>query len=101
MTWEEHINVLTAAQKYIDSGVSKTINFPTHTHRETIGKAFIMAWEKGAKGLAIYRNNSRKVQVLTPKNLKKDKCPVCGEEIIEYAKMKKCIKCDWKIEDDK
>jgi ribonucleoside-diphosphate reductase alpha chain len=99
VTWEEHIDVLSTAQKYIHSGVSKTTNFPNHTHRDTIAKAFIMAWKSGCKGLAVYRNGSRKVEVLSPKNLKKDKCPICGEEIIKYNNVKKCTKCDWHFED--
>jgi ribonucleoside-diphosphate reductase alpha chain len=99
VTWEEHIRVLSSAQKYIDSGVSKTVNFPNHTHRETMAKAIIMAWKSGCKGLAMYRTGSRKTEVLSPKNLRKDKCPVCGEDIIKYDNTKKCTKCDWKIVD--
>jgi ribonucleoside-diphosphate reductase alpha chain len=93
VTWEEHIQVLATAQKYVDSGVSKTINFPNHTHRETMGKAIMMAWKEGCKGLAMYRNGSRKVEVLTPKNIKKDKCPICGRDLILINGNKKCIIC--------
>lgn len=93
VTWEEHIMTLATAQKYIDSGVSKTINFPTHTHRETIGKAVIMAWKEGCKGLAVYRNGSRQVEVLTPKNVKKDKCPVCGNDMVHVDGKHKCLIC--------
>lgn len=100
VTWEEHIYTLSTAQKYIDSGVSKTINFPNGTHRDTIGKAIMMAWEKNCKGVAVYRNGSRKVEVLSPKNLKKDKCPLCGEEIIVIAGKKKCSKCEWIMLED-
>jgi len=67
VTWQEHIDILAASQKYIDSGVSKTVNFPKGAHRDTVAKAFIMAWEKGCKGLAVYRNGSRKVEVLSTK----------------------------------
>lgn len=93
VTWEEHIKTLASAQKYIDSGVSKTINFPTLTRRETIGKAVMMAWKNGCKGLAVYRNGSRKVEVLTPKNLKKDKCPICGKELVVVGQKQKCLSC--------
>jgi ribonucleotide reductase alpha subunit len=71
-----------------------TINFPTMTHRETIGKAVIKAWKDGCKGLAVYRNGSRSVEVLSPKNLQKDKCPVCGNELIEVDNKKKCVTCN-------
>lgn len=94
VTWDEHIAILSTAQKYVDSGISKTINFPNHTHRETIAKALMMAWKGGCKGVAVYRNGSRKTEVLTPKNLKKDKCPQCGNDIEEVNGKKKCSYCN-------
>jgi ribonucleoside-diphosphate reductase alpha chain len=97
VTWEEHVKIQAMAQKYIDSGTSKTINFPNHTHRETIANAFILAWQLGCKGITGYRNGSRKQEVLSPKKLKRDKCPACGEEIIIYNGYKKCTKCDWTL----
>lgn len=97
VTWEEHIHILSTAQKHIDSGVSKTINFPTMTHRDTIGKAFFMAWELGCKGLAIYRNGSRKQEVLTPRNVKKDLCPNCDAGLIIIDSIKTCPSCGLKI----
>ena len=104
VTWEEHVAIQAIAQtsqKYNDndasSGTSKTINFPSHTHRETIRKAFIEAWKTGCKGITVYRNGSRSVEVLSPKNLKKDKCPVCEADIIKYDGCKKCSKCDWSL----
>ncbi|MFA6325402.1 MAG: LAGLIDADG family homing endonuclease, partial [Candidatus Paceibacterota bacterium] len=98
VTWEEHVKMLATAQKHIDSGVSKTINFPTLTRRETIAKAVFMAWELGCKGIATYRNGSRKTEVLSPKNIKKDKCPVCGNELIEINGKMKCPSCKPKEE---
>jgi ribonucleoside-diphosphate reductase alpha chain len=95
VTWEEHVNILSEAQKHIDSGVSKTINFPNHTRRETIAKAIIMAWKSKCKGIAVYRNGSRKVEVLSPKNLKKDKCPACGNDLVNLGNCKKCLSCNW------
>ena len=97
VTWEEHINTQAVVQKWSDSGVSKTINFPNHTHKETIGKAYMMAWELGCKGITVYRNGSRTVEVLSPKNLKKDKCPVCEGDLVKYDGCTKCTKCDWSI----
>jgi len=93
VTWEEHVDTLASAQKYIDSGVSKTINFPNKTHKETIGKAMFKAWESNCKGIAVYRNGSRKVEVLSPKNLKKEKCPICGNDLVTVNEKQKCLIC--------
>jgi len=98
VTWEEHIQTLAAAQRHVDSGVSKTVNFPKMTHRDTMAKAGMLAWELGCKGVAEYRNESRKVQVLTPKALKKDRCPVCNNELVEINGKKKCLGCKSEIE---
>ena len=100
VTWEEHVNVLACAQSIIDSGVSKTINFPNMTHRDTIAKAMMMAWEKGCKGIAVYRNASRKSEVLSPKNIQKDKCPLCGKDITVIDGIKRCVDqevCKWNL----
>ncbi len=97
VTWDEHIRVLAIAQDNVDSGVSKTINFPTYTHRDTLYKAVFMAWEMGCKGLAMYRNGSRKVEVLTPKNIKKDLCPNCDTQLIAISNIKTCPSCNWKV----
>lgn len=93
VTWEEHIKTLATAQRNIDSGVSKTINFPKHTHKETIGKAVIMAWKENCKGLAVYRDGSRDVQVLSPKLVQKDKCPICGNDMVHIDGKHKCLVC--------
>jgi ribonucleoside-diphosphate reductase alpha chain len=97
VTWEEHVRTQASAQKFVDSGVSKTINFPNHTHRETIAKAFMLAWELQCKGITVYRNDSREVQVLSPKNIKKDLCPVCESALVKESNCKHCTKCDWSM----
>jgi len=98
VTWQEHILVQNSAQKYVDAGVSKTINFPNKTRKETIWDAFIYAWElRYIKGLTVYRNGSREVEVLSPKNLKKDECPLCGANLIKESGCKHCSKCEFQL----
>lgn len=73
VTWEEHLRVLNSAQRFVDSGVSKTINCPAHTTKDTVYNIFMTAWKLPyIKSCTVYRNRSRKVEVLTPKNLKED-----------------------------
>jgi ribonucleoside-diphosphate reductase alpha chain len=64
-TWKQHVDMQLAAQKWVDSGVSKTCNFPNSTTVDDIKEAFIYAWKNGAKGITVYRDGSRQVQVLT------------------------------------
>lgn len=99
VTWKEHLLTLNSAQKFVDSGVSKTINCPSHTRLETIEEILKTAYQlKYIKGLTVYRNGSRKVEVLTPKAVKKDVCPKCKSDLTLLENgIRKCIKCDFEI----
>jgi len=63
-TWKEHVDVQAAAQKYCDSGVSKTINLVNGSTIETVKDVLVYAWKSGVKGITIYRDGSRDTQVL-------------------------------------
>jgi len=64
VTVEEHIAMQAAAQKYIDSSVSKTINGPNQHTVEDVEKAYTLAYETGCKGVAYFRDKSGRDQVL-------------------------------------
>ena len=98
VTWMEHLQMLNSAQRFVDSGVSKTINCPTGTHRDTIYDIFMTAWKLPyIKGLTVYRNGSRKIEVLSPKLLRKDLCPKCTSPVQIIDNKKKCTnpECDF------
>jgi len=56
---EWHIKVLAQWQKWIDGGVSKTINMPHDTTVHDVKNAFKLAWKLGCKGITIYRDTSK------------------------------------------
>jgi len=47
------------ATKYVDHAISSTVNLPFDIDEKTVSDIYISAWEKGCKGLTIYRSGSR------------------------------------------
>ncbi len=70
---EDHIRVQAAIQRWVDSSISKTANCPADFTVEETAKLYELAFELGCKGVTIYRDGSRDVQVLsTTKDGEKD-----------------------------
>ena len=61
---EWHIRMQAAWQKNITNSISKTINMPKSVTVEDVKKAYMLAWKEKCKAVTIYRDQSRKVQVL-------------------------------------
>lgn len=61
---EDHIRALAAVQKWVDSSVSKTNNFPADATVEDVKQSYILAYKLGCKDVTVFRDTSIKEQVL-------------------------------------
>ena len=63
-----HVKMMAAVQPFISGAISKTINMPEHSTVEDIMDAYIESWRLGLKAVAVYRDNSKRVQPLNSGN---------------------------------
>jgi ribonucleoside-diphosphate reductase alpha chain len=61
----DHVKMQAAAQKWIDSSISKTINCPEDIGFEAFKDVYLAAWDQGCKGCTTYRPNAVTGSVLT------------------------------------
>ncbi|HHL20579.1 MAG TPA: adenosylcobalamin-dependent ribonucleoside-diphosphate reductase, partial [Aliiroseovarius sp.] len=61
----DHVRMQAAAQKWVDSSISKTINVPEDISFDDFKDVYLAAWEQGCKGCTTYRPNAVTGSVLT------------------------------------
>jgi ribonucleoside-diphosphate reductase alpha chain len=60
-----HVKMMAAVQPFISGAISKTVNMPEDSTVEDIMNAYTESWRLGLKAVAIYRDNSKRVQPMS------------------------------------
>ena len=90
ITPEDHIRALASFQKWVDSSISKTNNFPAEATVEHMRESYILAYKLGCKDVTVFRDTSIKDQVLVAPKKKEEK--EAKIEVDIKPEMKKTIK---------
>ncbi len=102
LSWKDHLRVQAAWQENIDNAITKTINLPSDTSKKRISKIYFKAWEMGCKGVTVYRDQSKKNQVIefekNKSNIEDNECPKCHSGTLVYAEgCCSCIQCSYSL----
>jgi ribonucleoside-diphosphate reductase alpha chain len=68
ITPQQHVDVQAAAQRWIDSSISKTANVPTDFAFDAFNDIYLYAWRNGLKGCTTFRYNPAAFQGVLVRN---------------------------------
>jgi len=122
LDYKDRIDVQAAWQQYIDASISSTVNVPNGFTVEEVEDLYIYAWEKGLKGITIYRDGCARSGILIAKKDYKtqskmekieemqqqmnlliaeqlmedpDTCPICGGKLNHTGGCAECQDCGY------
>jgi ribonucleoside-diphosphate reductase alpha chain len=79
-----HVKMQAAAQKWVDSSISKTINCPEDISFDAFKEVYLAAWDQGCKGCTTYRPNAVTGSVLAVTEAPKAVETVAGGAEVVY-----------------
>ncbi len=110
LDYKKRINMQAVWQKYIDASISSTINLANETSVNDIKKLYKYAWEKGLKGVTVYRDGCAREGILKGEKEIEGKtemneqdfidqgiCPECKNELVNTGGCQECKDCGFSI----
>ena len=83
ISWKNRVLTQSVIQEHVDTAISSTVNLPNETTKEDIAKLYLLAWEKGLKGITIFREGCKRMPILSTETPKKE------EEVKEERKLER------------
>lgn len=72
LDYKERIDMQAIWQKHIDASISSTVNVPNDFTVEQVENLYMRAWEKGLKGVTIFRDGCKRAGILTTSSPSKE-----------------------------
>ncbi len=73
-----HIKMMEVVQPFLSGAISKTVNMPNEITTKEIYEAYVEAWKRGLKSIAIYRDGSKRTQPLSTQKEDSKEQPIKG-----------------------
>jgi ribonucleoside-diphosphate reductase alpha chain len=70
--WKKRVEVQAIIQKYTSHSISSTINLPSDVTKEEVAEIYIHSYDKGLKGVTVYRDGCRTGVLVTDSNKSKE-----------------------------
>lgn len=120
LNYRNRIEVQAVWQQYIDASISSTVNVPNEFTVEEVEELYLHAWERGLKGITIYRDGCARSGILITNKTKDsrldridelknelnelaaeqlvedpDTCPMCGGHLMHTSGCAECQDCGY------
>ncbi|MDO5725118.1 MAG: adenosylcobalamin-dependent ribonucleoside-diphosphate reductase [Tissierellia bacterium] len=117
LNYKKRIEVQAAWQQFIDASISSTVNVPHEFSVDEVEELYMYAWQKGVKGITIYRDGCARSGILFTDKTKKnriqelqeelnkeiakelidnpDVCPMCGGKMNHAGGCEECQDCGY------
>lgn len=86
LDYKERIDMQAIWQSHIDASISSTVNVPNDFTVEQVEGIYMRAWEKGLKGVTIFRDGCARTGILsTDKKYGEDSLSVTENKSVQYS----------------
>ena len=79
LDYPQRIDMQAVWQEHIDASISSTVNVPNHFTVEETERLYLYAYEKGLKGITIFRDGCKRLGILTSEDSREKKAVSAGE----------------------